>query len=96
MLKHACDGRLALNDHAGSDAPKPRYVPDELQCVAQSIATPDEDTFSIERFSSPREFLVAIATTVTIALSNHAIAYIPRGFEIASAHMLPPKICQSL
>jgi hypothetical protein len=67
MLKHACDGRLGLQDDSTRKAPHQRNVPNELQCVAESVTPANEHTLSVQRFYAPGGFLITSVQKKKIA-----------------------------
>src|SRR5215211_7635637 len=94
MLEHARNGSLRVQCDVTGSAPQQWHVTHELQCVAQTVTAADQHTFSLERFSAPRGFLVTIRASKTIAVQQGAITNAPGWFEITAAHVLPPQIWQ--
>src|SRR4051794_17413229 len=96
MLEHTRERSLRLQYDMACNPSKQWHITDELQCVAEPIAAADQHAFSIERFSAPGGFLVIPAASKTIAVLQRAITNAPGCFEITTAHVLPPPICQSI
>src|SRR5436190_23863951 len=96
MLEHTCERSLRLQCDMARSPSKQWNVPDELQCIAEPIAAADQHPFSIEPFSAPRGLRVTLAAIKTIPVLQRAVTNAPGCFEITTAHVLPPQICQSV